>query len=119
MNTQKNESLFLTKDISRKYKCKFDCRRCMCNSSQNWNNDKCWCECKKHHISEKDDIWILLHVAPKMVNIYKTVYLSIIDNSVITCDEFIDAEAKTIAKKFIEKNISCKTQNFYTLHAFY
>ena len=54
-----------------------------------------------------------------MVNIYNTVYLSIIDNSVITCDEVIDAEAKTMAKKFIEKNISCKTQNFYTLLAFY
>ena len=27
-----------------------------CNSNQWWNNDKCRCECKKHHICEKDVI---------------------------------------------------------------
>ena len=36
----------------------------------------------------------------------------------ITCDEIIDAETKTIPKKFNEKNITCKTPNFYILLAF-
>ena len=51
-------------------------------------------------------------------------------NSVITCDEIIesydeDAEAKsynktkTILTNFNEKKATCKTQNFYILHAFY
>ena len=36
------------------------------------------------------------------------------DDSVITCDEIIDVE-KT---NFNEKNITCKTQNFYILLTF-
>ena len=36
-------------------KCKFGGRKC--NSNQNWKNDKCRCEWKKHHICEKDYIW--------------------------------------------------------------
>ena len=28
-----------------------------CNSSQWWNKDKHWCECKQHNICEKDYIW--------------------------------------------------------------
>ena len=50
---------------------------------------------------------------------------SIIDNSVITYDEIIDAEAKlnneetkTFPTNLNEKNITCKTQNFYILLAF-
>ena len=27
------------------------------NSDKKRNNDKCWCECKTHHICEKDYIW--------------------------------------------------------------
>ena len=27
------------------------------NSNQQWNNDKCRCECKKIYVSEKDYIW--------------------------------------------------------------
>ena len=42
---------------------------------------------------------------------------SIIDDSVITCDEII-AEIKTLPANFNEKNITCKTQNFYILLAF-
>ena len=38
MITGKNESKTLTKDISCKYKCKFDGRKC--NSNQKRNNDK-------------------------------------------------------------------------------
>ena len=45
MITGINEPKTLTKHISCKYKCKFDGRNC--NSDQWWNNNKCWCECKK------------------------------------------------------------------------
>ena len=41
-----------TKVISCKCKCKFGGRKC--NLNQKWNNDECQCECKKHHICEKD-----------------------------------------------------------------
>ena len=55
MITRINESKTLTKHIPRKCKCKFDGRKC--NSNQKWNNDKFWCECKKHHRCEKDYTW--------------------------------------------------------------
>ena len=51
MITGINESKTLTKHISCECKCKFDGTRC--NSNQWWNNDKCQCECKKHHICEE------------------------------------------------------------------
>ena len=44
--TGRNELKILAKDISCKCKCKFDGRKC--NSDQQWNNDKCWCECKQN-----------------------------------------------------------------------
>ena len=34
-------------------------------------------------------------------------------------DEIIDAETKTIAANFHEKNLNCKTQNLYILLAFF
>ena len=43
------------------------------------------------------------------------------DDSAITCDEVIkpyNEEIKTISTNFNEKNITCKTQNFYILSAF-
>ena len=44
---------------------------------------------------------------------------SIIGDSVLTCDKIIDnQETKTIPKNFNEKNITCKTHNFYILIAF-
>ena len=50
---------------------------------------------------------------------------SIIDNSVITCDDIIDAgaksydeETKPVLTSFNENNMTCKTQNTYVLHAF-
>ena len=55
MVTGINESKFLTKDISWECKCKFDEGKC--NLNQMWNNDKCRCACKKHHICEKGYIW--------------------------------------------------------------
>ena len=51
MITGINESKTLTKHIWCKCKCNLDGTKC--NSNQWWNNDKCWCECKKHHISNK------------------------------------------------------------------
>ena len=41
---------------------------------------------------------------------------SIIDDSVITCDQMIE-ETKTITRNFYEK-VACKTQNFYILLSF-
>ena len=54
MITGKNGSKKLTKHISCEYKNKFDGRKC--NSNQKWNNNECRCDCKKHHICEKDYI---------------------------------------------------------------
>ena len=70
---------------------------------------------------EKDCIW-----NPFTCSCKNGKYLaSIIDDSVIRCGEVIDAEAKsndketkTIPTNFNEKNITCKTQNFYVLLAF-
>ena len=53
MITGINESKTLTNHISYKCKCKFD-GRIMINE---WNNDKCWRECKKRHVCEKDYVW--------------------------------------------------------------
>ena len=55
MITAINESKTLTKYISCEFKCKFAVAKY--NSNQRWNNDKCRCECKKHHICEKDYVW--------------------------------------------------------------
>ena len=57
MITGINESKSLTKHISCDCKCKFD--RTKCKLNQWWNNDKCWWECKRHHICEKDYVWNL------------------------------------------------------------
>ena len=65
--------------------------------NQKWNNDKCRCQCRKHHIYEKDYIWNPATCSCKNRN-----YLvSIIDDSIITCDETIDAEVnKNFSKKY-------------------
>ena len=47
--------IFVTKDISCEFKCKLDERKC--NLDQWWNNDICPCECKSHHICEKEYVW--------------------------------------------------------------
>ena len=53
-----------------------------CNSNQWWNNNKCQCKYKKHHICEKDYIW-----NPGACICENGKYLaSIIDDSVIMCD---------------------------------
>ena len=93
MITGINESKILTKDISYDCKCRFDGKKC--NSDQWWNNDKCQCECKKCHVCEKDYVW-----NPAACNCENGKYLaSITDNSVITCDEFIEEETETVLQK--------------------
>ena len=77
----------LTKHVSCEFKCKFDVRKC--NSNQKWNDYKYRCECKKHHICEKDYIW-----NPATCSCENGKYLaSIIYDLVITCDEIIDSES--------------------------
>ena len=87
-----------TKHISCEYRYKFDARKY--NSNQKWNNDKCWCECKKRHICVKDYIW---NPAPCNCEIAK--YLAnIIDDLVITCDEIRDAQkTKNVTANFNEQ----------------
>ena len=71
----------------------------------------------KHITHLKNIIFgILLHVIAKNGKYLAT----IIDNSVITCDEIIDyvaklndEETKTVTTSFDEKNTICKTQNFH------
>ena len=60
-----NESKTLTKFVSSKCKCEFDCRKCY--SNQKWNNGKFWCEYKKHHVCEKIIFGILLNEVMKIV----------------------------------------------------
>ena len=111
MITRINESKLLTKHVSCECKCKFGGRKL--NSNQKSNNDQCWCECKKHHMCEKDYIWNLATCSCKNGK-----YLaSIIDNSVITCDEII-VETKIVKTNFNEKNKICETKNFYILLTF-
>ena len=97
MITGKNEPKLLTKDISCKFKYKFDGRKC--NSNQEWNNDKCRCECEKH-ICEKDHIW---NPATCICENAKYLASFIDDDSVIMCDE-ITEETKTIPTNFNKKS---------------
>ena len=55
MITGITESKTLSNHISCECKCKFDGTKCKSNHC--WNDDKCPCECKKQHISEKDYVW--------------------------------------------------------------
>ena len=109
MITGINESKTLTEHISCECKCKFDGRKC--NSDQWWNNDKCWCWCKKY-ICEKDYVW-----NPSTCSCENGKYLaSIMDDSAITCNEVIESYDKE--KNFNEKKGTCKMQKFYILLTF-
>ena len=69
MITGMYESKILTKHVSCKCECKFYNRKC--NSNENWNNDKCWRECKNPKnimCAKKIILGILLHLVEKMVN---------------------------------------------------
>ena len=101
MITEINESKTLTKHISYECKCKFDGRKC--NSNQNRNNDKCRRQCEKHHTCGKDYIW-----NPATCSYKNGKFItSIVDNLIITCDEIIDAEAKSY-----EEETKTVTTNF-------
>ena len=67
-----------------------------CNSNQWWNNHKCQCDCKKSPVCEKDYVW-----NSAACNQEDEKYLaSIVDDSVIKCDEIISVnEANFIEKK--------------------
>ena len=82
----------------------------MIRKYQKWNNNKCRCECTKHHICEKGDIWNPGSCSCENGNNLA----SFIDDPAITCDEIID-EIKTVSKSFNGKNIICETKNFYIL----
>ena len=63
--------------------------------------------CQIHHICVKDYIG-----NPASFSYKNNKYLaSIIDNSVVTCDE-IEEETKTVTTNFNEKKSMCKTKNF-------
>ena len=73
---------------------------------------------QKRHVCEKDYIWY-----PPSGNCKNGKYLpSIMDDSVITCDEVresSDEETKLIPKNFNEKKAPGITQNFYIYLHFY
>ena len=64
------------------------------NTDQWWNKYKSRYECKKRHVCEKDYVW-----NPATCSCENGKYLAdIIDNSVIICDEVIDADAEANSK---------------------
>ena len=113
MITGTNELKTLANHISSQCKWKFDGRKC--NSNQKWNNDKYWCECKKHQTCKKYYIW-----NPATCTCKSRKYLvNIIDDSVIMCDEVMNAEeTKTVTTNFNDKNAICEIQTFYILLVF-
>ena len=83
MITGINESKKLTRHISWEFTFKFD--KIKCNSNQ-WSNDnKCWCECKKHYMCEKDYIW----KPSSCISVNGKYLASIMYDSVIICDEVL------------------------------
>ena len=71
-----------------------------------WNSDKCCCECenpKEHHVCKKDCIWNATTCGCKN----EKYLVRMIDESVITFDEIINAVAKFSDKE--TKTIPTKT----------
>ena len=94
MITRINELKISTKNISCECECKFDGEKC--------NSDQSECACKKHHICEKDYIW-----NPATCSCKNGKYLaSIIDDSVITSHEIIDADVQAKSNEEESKIIS-------------
>ena len=84
MVTGINESKTLTKHII-SWECNWKFDRIKCKSNQRWNNNKCWCKCKKNHVCKKGYV-----SNPATCNCEHGKYLaSIIDNSTSVCDEVI------------------------------
>ena len=90
------ESNTLTKHTSCECECKFGGRKC--NSDQWWINSKCRCKCKNIKYAKNIIFGILLLKSSKN----KKYLASIIDDSVITCDEIIE-ETKTIPTNLMKK----------------
>ena len=100
----------LTKHISCECNCRFDERKC--NSDQWWNNDRCWCKCKKRHVCEKNYIW-----NPATSSCENGNYLVIItDDSAIASADIMKPYNKET--NFNGKKATYKTQNFYILLTF-
>ena len=74
-------------------------------------------KCKKRNVSEKYYIW-----NPATCSCENGKYLaSIMNDSMITCDEIIESyekETKNIPTDFNERKVACKTKHFYILHPF-
>ena len=88
-----NVSKILTKHISCECRCKFGGRKC--NSSQKWNNDKCWCECKnlnEHNACKKVYIWN----CSTCICENNEYWASSIDDSVITRHKIISGSANVM-----------------------
>ena len=86
MITLKDKSKVLTK-VYQTCNYNFDGRKCTLN--QKWNNNKCWSECK----NPKEKYYIL---NPAKFSCENGKYAkSIIDNSVIMCDEIMKATNST------------------------
>ena len=101
-----NESRTLTKHISCKYECKFDSKKC--NSNQKWNNNKCQCECKnpkEHRVYKKNYIWNPARCSCKNG---KSIG-SVIDDSLVKCDEIIKETKTTLTKTIPTKTTPTKT----------
>ena len=74
MITGINDSKTLTKDTSWECLCRSD--ETKCNSNQWWNNDKCWCECKKFINVKKIMFGIVLHAIVKTGSILKVLWMT-------------------------------------------
>ena len=73
-----------------------------------WNNNKCWCACKKQYICERDYLW-----NTATCNCEYGKYLpNIVDDSAIICDEIIEPYKET---NFDEKKQSVR----YKISMFY
>ena len=104
-----NELKILTRHISCECKCKFEGTKC--NSNQKRNNDRCRCECKnpkEHNAREKDYVW-----NPATCSCENGERLaSAIDDSVITCDDIINA-ADSLSTNVPENVMSTASINFH------
>ena len=122
-----NEIRTLAKHISCECKCRFHGRKC--NSGQWWNDDKCWCESKKHHLCEKVCVWnpaigdcetlkYLACIMDDFAIMYEKVWESYDEDADDNDKGFSYDETKTILTNFNEKKAPYKTQNFCILLAF-
>ena len=86
MITNKNEAKTMAKHISCDCKCKFNSTTS--NSNQKLNIETCQCEYKNHHTCNKDYNW---NPSPCICENSKYL-ISIVDTSVIECDEIISVK---------------------------